>query len=150
MMRRETAYKLAGRNHYHESELEQELRLQEIRFFALPEGQAERAATLLKNLPALAVAVGRRPNSILVRYDLAHHTLRSIESQIEEWGLHLENSLFAKLRRAFVYFSEDTRCRNARAAPRLLKQSNEVYVKAYEHHPHGDHDDTPPELRDDR
>lgn len=150
MMRRETAYKLAGRKHHHESELEHELRRQEIRFFSLPAGQSERASTLLGRMPGLGVSAGRRPDSITVRYDLAHYTLRTIETHLEEAGFHLDNSLLAKLRRALVYFCEDTRCRNAEAPQRLIKNSNEVYVKAYEHHLHGDHDDTPLDLREDK
>lgn len=150
MMRRETAYKLAGRKHHHENELEHELRLNEIRFYVIPADQSERARQLLERMPGLGIAAGNRPNSIKVRYDLAHYTLRAIESHLEELGFHLDNSLFVKLRRAIIYFCEDTRCRNATEPQRLIKNSNEVYIKAYEHHPHGDHDDTPMELREDR
>ena len=150
MMRRETAYKLAGRNHQHEDELEQELRRQEIRFHSIPAGEAERARQLLERMPGLGVQPGARPDALFVRYDLAHYSLRSIEAHLEGLGFHLDNSLYVKLRRAIVYFCEDTRCRNAKAPQRLIKQSNEVYVKAYEHHLHGDHDDTPIELREDR
>jgi len=35
-----------------------------------------------------------------------------------------------------------------RCPQRLIKQSHEVYVKAWGAHLHGDHDDTPQELRD--
>lgn len=150
MMRRETAYKLAGRKHHHESELERELRLQEIRFYPIPTDQADKARLLLERMPGLGVSVGARASSINVRYDLGHYSLRAIEAHLEELGFHLDNSLFVKLRRAIVYFCEDTRCRNATEPQRLIKNSNEVYIKAYEHHPHGDHDDTPMELREDR
>ena len=34
------------------------------------------------------------------------------------------------------------------ADERLIKQSNEVYIQAWDHHVHGDHDDTPLELRE--
>ena len=37
-----------------------------------------------------------------------------------------------------------------RMPQRLIKKSNEIYVKAWEHHAHGDHDDTPLELREDK
>jgi hypothetical protein len=47
-----------------------------------------------------------------------------------------------------LYFCEDTQMRNLRQPERLIKKSNEIYVKAWQHHPHGDHDDTPAELRD--
>jgi len=49
-----------------------------------------------------------------------------------------------------VYFCEETQMRNMRVPERLIKKSHLVYSKAWEHHPHGDRDDTPAELRQDR
>jgi hypothetical protein len=63
-------------------------------------------------------------------------------------GFHLDGSLLAKIIRALVYFCEDTELHNLRCPQRLIKQSHEVYIKAWDHHLHGDHDDTPPELRE--
>jgi len=148
MMRRETAYRLAGRNHQHEDILGDAQRRQEIRFVALPPGQTERAFELLQQFPGLRASLGKAAQTLVVRYDLAHYTLRGIDAYLEEQGFHLDPSLYSKLKRALVYFCEDTQCRNAKAPQRLIKQSNEVYVKAYQHHPHGDHDDTPMELRE--
>jgi hypothetical protein len=50
--------------------------------------------------------------------------------------------------RALIVFSEETELDNLQQPERLIKKSNEVYIKAYEHHPHGDHDDTPPDVRE--
>ena len=48
-----------------------------------------------------------------------------------------------------IYYVEDTQLHNIGAPEKRLKRSaSEAYVKAWEHHPHGDHDDTPPEWRD--
>ena len=63
-------------------------------------------------------------------------------------GFHLDNSLFSKLTRALIRYCEQTQLHTLRSPQRLIKKSNEVYVKAWEHHLHGDHDDTPPELRE--
>ncbi|WP_018606198.1 hypothetical protein [Uliginosibacterium gangwonense] len=148
MMRRETAYRMAGRNHHHEDILDDALRRQEIRFSVLPPGQAERAVELLSRIPGLGVAQTHTGCGVRISYDLAHHTLRGVEAYLEGQGFHLDASLFSKLKRALVYYCEDTQCRNAKAPQRLIKQSDQVYIKAYEHHPHGDHDDTPLELRE--
>ena len=44
---------------------------------------------------------------------------------------------------------EDTQLHNMGAPEKRLKRSSqEAYVHAWEHHPHGDHDDTPPEWRE--
>ncbi len=122
----------------------------EIRFAKLPPGQVEHARELLERLDGLDVAAGTMPNSIAIWYEIEDHTLEQLEAALRDQGCHLECSLYAKLIRALVYYSEDTQLRNMHGPQRLLKKSHEVYSKAWEHHPHGDHDDTPPELRVDR
>lgn len=147
-MRRETAYKLAGRKH-HQSDVLSEAQCQhELRFVAAPEGHAERALELLKGLPYLVARPGSHRDSVAIAYDLAHYTLVDIERELLSGGCLLDESLVSRLKRSLTHFCEETRRRNARAPQRLIKQSNQVYVKAYEHHPHGDHDETPPELRE--
>jgi hypothetical protein len=122
----------------------------EIRFAKLPPDQVERAWVLLARLEGLDLATGSLPNAIAIWYEIEDHTLEELEGALRHEGFHLECSLFAKLIRALVYYSEDTQLRNMRGPQRLIKKSHEVYSKAWEHHPHGDHDDTPPELRVDR
>ena len=96
----------------------------------------------------LTVQDGLLPNSLSVWYEISDYTLQGIETALVERGFHLENSLYCKLVRAVVYYCEETQLRNLTQPERLIKKSNEVYVQAWEHHPHGDHDDTPPDLRD--
>jgi hypothetical protein len=122
----------------------------EIRFGKLPPNQVERAWPLLERLAGLDVANGSLPTSIAIWYEVEDHTLEELEGALRHEGFHLESSLFAKLIRALVYYSEDTQLRNMRGPQRLIKKSHEIYSKAWDHHPHGDHDDTPPELRVDR
>jgi hypothetical protein len=122
----------------------------EIRFAKLPPGQIERARTLLERLAGIELAAGMLPNSISVWYEVEEHTMEGLEAALRGEGFHLESSLYAKLIRALVYYSEDTQLRNMHGPQRLIKNSHEVYSKAWERHPHGDHDDTPPELRVDR
>lgn len=148
MMRRETAYKLAGRNHQRDNALDEAHCDYEMSFASNPAGQAERALPLLQQLAFLRAEAGQRPETLSLRYELSHHTLRELETYLEEQGFVLDQSLVSCLRRALAHFCEDTRTRNAASPQRLIKQSNQVYVKAYERHPHGDHDDTPVELRE--
>lgn len=149
MMRRETAYKLAGRRHEHHGVAATGLeKLREIRFRPLPPGQVERALASLRQLPGLGVEPGHRPLAVMVHYSILDYSLEVLESALAEAGFHLDQSLFVKLRRALINFCEETQRHNLLSPERLIKQSDEVYIKAYEHHPHGDHDDTPPELRE--
>jgi hypothetical protein len=122
----------------------------EIRFSKLPPGQIERAQSMLTLLPGIEVAAGLLPTTISVWYEVEDHTMQGLEAALRQEGFHLENTLIAKLIRALVYYSEETQLRNMHGPQRLLKKSHEVYSKAWDHHPHGDHDDTPPELRVDR
>lgn len=147
-MRRETAYKLAGRHHEHPvvgAGLQKE---REIRFAALPPGQVDRAFESLRMLKGLRVTRGTRPRRLLVSYSVLDYSLELLEDALRDAGFHLDNSLYMKLLRALVYFCEETQRHNLGSPERLIKQSNEVYVQAYDQHPHGDHDDTPVEFRE--
>lgn len=147
-MRRETAYKLAGRKHLQGNALQDAHCQHELRLAAEPDGQREKALALLQEMPYLLVEPGHHANSLHITYDLAHYSLRQIEAELEARGLLLDESLMSRLKRSLTHFSEETRARNANSPQRLIKQSNQVYVKAWEHHPHGDRDETPPELRE--
>lgn len=147
-MRRETAYKLAGRNHHHPvagAGLEKQ---REIRFAKMPPGQLEQALLALRMLKGVRVNPGERDRCLTVGYSILDYTLEGLEDGLREAGFHLDNTLYAKLVRALVYFCEETQRHNLESPERLIKQSNEVYIKVYDQHPHGDHDDTPPELRE--
>ncbi|MCX7897346.1 MAG: hypothetical protein N2441_05685 [Rhodocyclaceae bacterium] len=123
-------------------------KLREIRFCRLKSSQTSEAEALLSTLPGLEVNRGASPHVLVVAYEITDYTLEALERYLEDKGFHLDNSLYAKLVRALVYFSEATQRRNLAQPERLLKQSHEVYSKAWEHHAHGDHDDMPPELRE--
>jgi hypothetical protein len=120
----------------------------EIRLFKLKLWQVEEARALLSTLPALEVGPGTMSNGISVWYDIADHSMEALETLLTDKGFHLENTLYCKLVRALVYFTEETQRRNLGQPERLIKKSHDVYSKAWEHHPHGDHDETPPELRE--
>jgi hypothetical protein len=120
----------------------------EIRFCKLKHWQVPEAFALLDELPGLEVAPGTLPNGISVWYEVTEHSMEALEKMLLERGFHLENTLYCKLIRALVYFTEETQLRNMGQPERLIKKSHDIYSKAWEHHPHGDHDDTPPELRE--
>jgi hypothetical protein len=126
------------------------IKRREIRFTKMPPEQARKAAELLAGLEFLEVSGGPHPRSITVSYDLVDYTYEGLEKALRNLGYHLDNSIYCKIVRALVYFTEETQLRNLKEPARLIKQSNQVYIKAYQHHPHGDRDDTPVEVREDR
>ena len=148
-MRRETAYKLAGRRHDARVVASGLVKRREISFRPLPPGQTDKALTALQRLKGLRVRlIETKERTLEVEYSVTDFSLEMLETALRDAGFHLDNTLYTKLVRALVYFTEETQRHNIASPERLIKQSNEVYIKVYDQHPHGDHDDTPPELRD--
>jgi hypothetical protein len=121
----------------------------DIVFSQDPAGQIVRAYQLLSGLPNCKVEYGDIPNSLRITYNLEHYTLEGLEHALTEEGFHLDHSVLRGIERNVIYYSEDTICHNMDIPMQLTKKKiREIFVKAYEHEPHGDHDDTPPELRE--
>ena len=120
-----------------------------VLFAKLPPGQVPEACTYLSSFDQLEVAPRIERREIGVAYDLHHHSLEEIETRLQDQGYHLDSTLMTKMMRALIYYVEETQLHNLDAPHRLLKKSqNEAYTHAWEKHPHGDHDDTPPEWRE--
>ena len=120
----------------------------EILFSKFPPGQPPEAADDLRRLEVIEAQARENNRSLDVTYDLTRHTLRELDEHLVDKGYHLDNTLLTKLTRALIYYVEDTQLHNINAPEKRLKRSQEAYVKAWENHPHGDHDDTPPEWRE--
>lgn len=128
------------------SELEKQ---RDIVFSEEPPGQIDRAYQLLSGLPDCKVEHSDTPNALRVSYNLGHYTLEGMENALTEEGFHLDHSMLRSIERNVIYYSEDTICHNMDIPMQFTKKKiREIFVNAYEHEPHGDHDDTPPELRD--
>ncbi len=121
----------------------------EILFSKFPPGQVPEAADDLQHLDEVAVELKYEKRSLGVAYDLQAHTLKELDEHLVDKGYHLDNTLMSKLTRALIYYVEETQLHNLGAPEKRLKRSSqEAYVQAWEHRPHGDHDDTPPEWRE--
>ena len=121
----------------------------EILFSKFPPGQVPEAAGDLKHLDEVDVYPIYETRSVGVTYELTNHTLRELDEHLVDKGFHLDNTLMSKLTRALIYYVEDTQLHNMDAPERRMKRSSqEAYGKAWEQHPHGAHDDTPPEWRE--
>ena len=120
----------------------------EILFSRFPPGQVPEAADLLTGLEKLEAAPEVEKRAVAVEYDLTDYTLEGLEAGLVDQGFHLDNTLMSKLMRALIYYVEETQLHNLEAPERPIKSSSEAYAQAWERHPHGDHDDTPLELRE--
>lgn len=120
-----------------------------VLFSKFPPGQVPEATDFLCKIEHLDVAPHVERRAVGVAYDLHEHSLQELEGALEDKGYHLDNTLMSKMMRALIYYVEETQLHNLGAPERPLKKSqNEAYTHAWERHPHGDHDDTPPEWRE--
>ena len=104
--------------------------------------QVPEAADDLQRIDEVEVQPKFEKRAVGVSYDVSVHTLRELDEHLIDRGYHLDNTLMSKLTRALVYYVEDTQLHNMAAPEKRLKRSSqEAYVKAWEHHPHGDHVD---------
>lgn len=121
----------------------------DIVFSEEPAGQLEQALVLLAGLPNCKVELGAHPNSLRVSYNLRDYTLEGLEKALTEQGFTLDHSLLHTIARQVIYYCEDTTCHNMDIPVHPTKQNErEVFVHTYDHKPHGDRDDIPPELRE--
>jgi hypothetical protein len=111
--------------------------------------QLEQAYLLLSGLENFHVERGVQPNSLLIRYSVEHYSLEALEKALAREGFRLKIGLLERIRRLLINYCEDVQYHNLKTPePRTKNNSHEIFVQAYEHHPHGNHDDTPKELRE--
>lgn len=121
----------------------------ELCFADTPPGQAERALELLNGLYEFSVVRGAQANSLNIEYDIRHYSLEGLEHALIEEGFIFENSSLRKLKHKLIHYCEDVQYHNLKTPEWQTKtRGREIFVKVYEHHSHGDHDDTPKELRE--
>jgi hypothetical protein len=118
-----------------------------IAFHDAPPEQAKKALRLLEGLPNIEAGLSPAPQQLWVRYSLENYSLAGIEAALASLGFELDHSLYHKLVRALAHYCEEVQCENLRSPARLIK-SREVFVKVWEHHAHGDRDETPEEWRE--
>lgn len=110
--------------------------------------QAARAAELLRGLPGILDLNPRGALQLQLRYDLRQRSLADIEQRLSQGGLHLDNSLIAKLRRALTqYVEENLAMRLAEEARPGGELNDQIHVCAYQRLRHGCRDQRPEHWR---
>ena len=118
-------------------------------FAAEPAGQLERAQALLGGLENLGVEKGLDPNSLRIHYSLRDYSLEGLEAALKKAGFYFKENLLNKLGKKLIFYCEEVQYHNLNTPEHLTKSNTPaVFAKLYENHPHGDHDDTPKELRE--
>ncbi len=127
-----------------------ELQKQRQLFFDCAQAdQIDQAYLLLSGLENFHVERGDVPCSLLIRYSVEHYSLEALEKALVREGFRLQSSLLGNIKKHLIHYCEDVQYHNLKTPePRTKNNSQEIFVKAYGHHPHGNHDDTPKELRE--
>lgn len=125
------------------------LKQRELFFAAEPPDQARRAFELLKGLDDLQVEPGTQMNSLRVSYNLLDYSLNGLEKALIKQGFSFDEGVLHQINRKFAHYSEEIEYHNLNIHehPTRLRE-REIFVNVYDSHLHGDHDDTPEDLRD--
>lgn len=83
------------------------IKTREIRLRGPHPGLTDDAVLMLAEMPGVQLAEAPSPYAVRVSYDLRRICLRGILQIMESWGLHLDASLWSKLRHALAFYSED-------------------------------------------
>ncbi len=121
----------------------------EIRFVPLhPEpDQAHSAALLLREAEGIREVIKTSLQCLAVTYDLRRIDLRTIEDTLIESGLHLDNGLLSKLKRALIHYMEETQRANL-VDDHEIKATRDVFINRYGKLPHGCRDKRPKHWRE--
>jgi len=121
----------------------------ELVFADEPHEQIAKAYKLLEGLADCKVERSEKTNTLVVSYSLEHYTLEGLARALTEQGFVLDNNLLHRISRQVIYYCEDTELHNMDVPDHpTKKREKEIFIQAYDHHLHGDHDETtPPELR---
>lgn len=121
----------------------------ELLFSRDPPGQAQRALELLEGLDNLKVSPGSEPNSLSIGYRLLDYSLEGLEQALANEGFRFDDSALSQISRKLIHYCEEVEYHNLQTPEWHSKaRAREIFVKVYDHHLHGDHDDTPQELRE--
>lgn len=109
--------------------------------------QAQTATLILSDVEGILQVQPRNESSLLISYDLSYINLQIIETLLSELGLHLDNSLFIKLRRALYYYTEDLQQETIGCKRDSGNCTQAVFINRYRQIEHGCRDVRPEHWR---
>jgi len=108
---------------------------------------ARTAADFLAGVEGVLGAEPESPIVLNVSYDLLRTTLQEIEEALDELGLHLDNGLLFRVRRALYYYTEDTFRENCGCKSGESNCTKRVFARRWETLEHGCRDQRPEHWR---
>ncbi len=108
---------------------------------------AHTAAEFLSGVDGVLQAQPQSPVVLSVRYDILTTCLEEIESSLGELGLHLDNGLMYRVKRALYYYTEETLRENCGCPRGESNCTKRVFAKRYQALEHGCRDQRPEHWR---
>ena len=110
--------------------------------------ETEQAVKILQENGYCAIALPPRPQ-IIIAYQLPEQLLTDIVVLLTKNDCPPDSNAWQHWRLTLIEYSETIQLHNM-AEPPPISQAREAFIQRYQHHKHGDSDDTPEELRYDR
>ncbi len=125
------------------------IKLREIHFCSLdPNARPARdAAQLLLDAPGVEEVKALTRDSLQIRYNLEQISQQIIEDSLAELGFHLDNSLLSRMKRALIYYSEETQLANMGRSHDQASATLDIFISSYQQRRHGCRDSRPEYLR---
>lgn len=108
---------------------------------------ARTAAEFLLGVDGVLSAEPQTPLILAVSYDLTLTCLQDLEEAVDELGLHLDNGILFRVRRALYYYTEDTFRENCGCKRGGVNCTKRVFARRYEALEHGCRDQRPEHWR---
>lgn len=109
--------------------------------------QAHTAALLLADIEGITHLNPVSKHHLKVSYNVMEITLEQIENGLAQMGLHLDNRLLYRLKRALHYYTEDTQRANHGCHRGDTKCTRKIFADRYQRLEHGCRDDRPQHWR---
>ncbi len=109
--------------------------------------QAWTAAVYLADVDGILDSDATTPTLLRISYDLLQTTLQEIEDALRGIGLHLDNRLLYRVRRALYYYTEETQRANCGCRQARGDCTDKVFVTRYQQMDHGCRDQRPEHWR---
>lgn len=109
--------------------------------------QAGTAARFLADVEGILRLETSSPILLRLSYDVLQTSLREIEEALTELGLHLDNRLMLRVRRALCYYTEETLRANCGCPHGTSNCTKQVFAVRYQAIEHGCRDDRPEHWR---
>jgi len=109
--------------------------------------QARAALVLLEGMDGVLELEVAAPDLLRVRYYLLETTLAELEERLTAGGLHLDNGVLSKVRRALYRYTEETQRTNLGCGKGEHNCTEKVFASNYYRREHGCRDDRPDHWR---